>query len=63
MLPLMFQDLNDKFSGEIENISAVLFPDQYFTCPVKCLSCERRCNGSMGHLKEGLRHSCAQRCR
>jgi len=57
------KDLNDKFSGEIENISAVLFPDQYFTCPVKCLSCERRCNGSMGHLKEGLRHSCAQRCR
>ncbi|PSN51709.1 Zinc finger FYVE domain-containing protein 1 [Blattella germanica] len=55
--------LNDKFSGEIENISPVLFPDQYFTCPVKCMSCERRCESSMGHLKEGLLHSCAHRCR
>lgn len=55
--------LNDKFSGEIENISPVLFPDQYFTCPVKCLSCERRCESSMGHLKEGMPHTCAHRCR
>ncbi|KAJ4445116.1 hypothetical protein ANN_06915 [Periplaneta americana] len=55
--------LNDKFSGEIENVSPVLFPDQYFTCPVKCLSCERRCESSMGHLKEGMPHSCAYRCR
>ncbi|XP_067011920.1 zinc finger FYVE domain-containing protein 1 isoform X2 [Anabrus simplex] len=55
--------LNDKFSGEIENTAPVLFPDQYFTCPVKCLSCEKRCDRSMGHLKEGLQHSCAARCR
>ncbi|XP_021913704.1 zinc finger FYVE domain-containing protein 1-like isoform X2 [Zootermopsis nevadensis] len=55
--------LNDKFNGELENSSVVLFPDQYFTCPIKCSSCERRCESSMGHLKDGLHHSCAQRCR
>lgn len=49
--------LNDKFSGEIENFSNGLFPDQYFTCPVKCLSCGCRCSNSMGHLREGKPHS------
>ncbi|KAG7198693.1 hypothetical protein KM043_001690 [Ampulex compressa] len=49
--------LNDKFSGEIENFSNILFPDQYFTCPVKCLSCGCRCCNSMGHLREGKPHS------
>lgn len=49
--------LNDKFSGEIENVSNVLFPDQYFTCPVKCLSCGCRCRNSMGHIREGKPHS------
>jgi zinc finger FYVE domain-containing protein 1 len=63
MLLFIFQVLNDRFSGELENNSAVLFPDQYFTCPVKCLSCEKRCESSMGHLKEQQHHSCAQRCR
>lgn len=48
--------LNEKFSEEIENFS-VLFPDQYFTCPTKCLSCGSRCNSSMGHLLEGKPHS------
>lgn len=48
--------LNEKFSGEIQNFS-ILFPDQYFTCPVKCLSCGSRCNNSMGHLLEGKPHS------
>lgn len=48
--------LNDKFSGEIENVANILFPDQYFTCSVKCLSCGCRCNNSMGHLREGKPH-------
>ncbi|XP_043285149.1 zinc finger FYVE domain-containing protein 1-like isoform X2 [Venturia canescens] len=48
--------LNDKFSGEISNVSSVLFPDQYFTCPVKCLSCDCRCTNSMGHVREGKPH-------
>ncbi|GLH11699.1 Lateral signaling target protein 2 homolog [Gryllus bimaculatus] len=55
--------LNDKFSGEIANTAPVLFPDQYFTCPVTCMSCEQRCDRSMGHLKEGLAHCSAARCR
>ncbi|XP_012278735.1 zinc finger FYVE domain-containing protein 1 isoform X2 [Orussus abietinus] len=55
--------LNDKFCGEIENISNILFPDQYFTCPVKCLSCGCRCHNSMGHLREGKPHTSDSRCR
>ncbi|XP_011308118.1 zinc finger FYVE domain-containing protein 1-like [Fopius arisanus] len=55
--------LNEKFSGEIQSISNVLFPDQYFTCPVKCLSCDCRCRNSMGHLKEGKPHLSNTRCR
>lgn len=54
--------LNDKFSGEIENVSNILFPDQYFTCPVKCLSCFGRCQNSMGHLLEGKPHCSNNRC-
>ncbi|XP_068993366.1 zinc finger FYVE domain-containing protein 1 isoform X2 [Neodiprion pinetum] len=55
--------LNDKFSGEIENLSNILFPDQYFTCTVKCLSCDCRCINSMGHLREGKPHASDSRCR
>ncbi|XP_058809762.1 zinc finger FYVE domain-containing protein 1-like [Phymastichus coffea] len=55
--------LNDKFSGEIENVTNILFPDQYFTCPVKCFSCSSRCENSMGHIREGKPHRSDQRCR
>lgn len=51
------RSLNDRFSNEIENLSDSLFPYQYFTCPVKCLSCGNGCNNSMGHLREGKSHS------
>ncbi|XP_043522178.1 zinc finger FYVE domain-containing protein 1-like isoform X2 [Frieseomelitta varia] len=54
--------LNEKFSGEMEDFS-ILFPDQYFTCPVKCLSCGSRCNSSMGHLLEGKAHTSENKCR
>lgn len=55
--------LNEKFSGEMENFSNTLFPDQYFTCSVKCLSCGSRCSNSMGHLLEGKPHSSNTKCR
>ncbi|XP_076167433.1 zinc finger FYVE domain-containing protein 1 isoform X2 [Ptiloglossa arizonensis] len=55
--------LNDKFSEKIENFSNILFPKQYFTCPIKCLSCGCRCSNNMGHLHEEKPHSCNTRCR
>ncbi|KAG8042234.1 hypothetical protein G9C98_004868 [Cotesia typhae] len=55
--------LNDKFSGAIENNSNHLFSDQYFTCQVKCRSCDSRCRNSMGHLREGIPHCSDIKCR
>ncbi|XP_071442094.1 zinc finger FYVE domain-containing protein 1-like [Hetaerina americana] len=48
--------LNEKFNGEIENSAPMFFSDEYFTCPAKCLSCGCRCQGSMGHLRDGQPH-------
>lgn len=53
----ILKNLNDQLSSETESVSNTLFPDQYFTCPVKCLSCENGCNNSMGHLRDGKPHS------
>ncbi|XP_014602325.1 PREDICTED: zinc finger FYVE domain-containing protein 1-like isoform X2 [Polistes canadensis] len=56
--------LNDKFSAENTNLSNIIFSDQYFSCPVKCLSCGCRCSNSMGHLRDGKPHSNTNtRCR
>jgi len=55
--------LNDKFSGRLDNKGPPLFPDQYFTCPAVCLSCERRCDLSMGHLGENQPHTNNHKCR
>ncbi|KAJ8684076.1 hypothetical protein QAD02_019868 [Eretmocerus hayati] len=55
--------LNDKFSGDIKNIPSITFPDQYFTCPAKCFSCDSRCQVSMGHVREGKPHASDARCR
>ncbi|CAH0392795.1 unnamed protein product [Bemisia tabaci] len=55
--------LNDKFSGELEDKNQLYFPDQYFTCSATCLSCEKRCERSMGHVKEGVSHHCSCKCR
>ncbi|XP_046688735.1 zinc finger FYVE domain-containing protein 1-like [Homalodisca vitripennis] len=55
--------LNEKFSGRMSDEQTSLFPDQYFTCSVVCLACDRRCNGSMGHLNENLPHSNSYKCR
>ncbi|XP_046384090.1 zinc finger FYVE domain-containing protein 1-like [Ischnura elegans] len=54
--------LNEKFNGEIKDSAPVLFSDEYFTCPSKCLSCGYRCQGSMGHLRDGQPHSCDVLC-
>lgn len=59
----MLKSLNDQFSSEMDNLSSSLFPYEYFTCPVKCLSCDNGCNNSMGHLREGKSHSSNTRCK
>ncbi|XP_065210215.1 zinc finger FYVE domain-containing protein 1-like isoform X2 [Planococcus citri] len=61
---LTLKALNDKFSGDIESTTQeIMFPDQYFTCPVRCLSCETRCSCSMGHLNENLPHTSGSKCK
>ncbi|KAM7347174.1 zinc finger FYVE domain-containing protein 1-like isoform 2-T2 [Cochliomyia hominivorax] len=52
--------LNKKFSGEISENSINPFPEQYFTCPILCASCNRRCQRSMGH--DGEAHLNSQPC-
>lgn len=53
----MLKNLNDEFSSETESFSSTLFPEQYFVCPVKCLSCDNGCTNSIGHLREGKPHN------
>lgn len=58
------QVLQDKFSGEISEEALPAFPDEYFTCSTRCLSCMVRCGSSMNHEKAGIPHSCTTtRCR
>nr|XP_037274458.1 zinc finger FYVE domain-containing protein 1-like isoform X2 [Rhipicephalus microplus] len=52
--------LNEKFNGDIDNTVPSTFPDQYFTCPLSCLSCDARCNKTMNHQDDHLN---AMRCR
>lgn len=52
--------LNKKFAGEIIEKSINPFPEQYFTCPIYCDSCNRRCQRSMGH--DGDNHLNSQPC-
>lgn len=51
--------LNEKFSGEISKTIPSTFPDQYFTCPVVCISCSARCNKTMNHRDS---HGCSRKC-
>ncbi|XP_039294363.1 zinc finger FYVE domain-containing protein 1 [Nilaparvata lugens] len=55
--------LNDKFSGAISTQTEALCLDQYFTCGSVCLSCEGRCQRSMGHTADGTPHSSSKKCR
>ncbi|KAL6257459.1 hypothetical protein P5V15_011030 [Pogonomyrmex californicus] len=60
----ILKDLNDQFSNgkETKVLSKHLFPD-YFSCPVKCLSCGDSCTSSIRHLREGKPHSSNNTCR
>lgn len=60
---LSLQVLNDKFNGVMVSNSQMLFPDQYFTCPMQCVSCERRCDKSMGHINDSIPHCSSHKCR
>jgi len=53
----ILKSLSNQSSSEANNFSNTLFPDQYYTCLVKCLSCGSRCNKNMGHIREGKPHS------
>ncbi|XP_022086002.1 zinc finger FYVE domain-containing protein 1-like [Acanthaster planci] len=55
--------LNDKFSGEIDATVPSTFPDEYFTCSDRCLSCDARCGRTMNHSKDNLPHQSESRCR
>lgn len=46
------QVLNLKFSGEIVENAVNSFPEEYFTCPIRCTSCNERCQRTMGHDAE-----------
>lgn len=54
--------LNDKFNGSIKQ-GTEIFPDEYFTCPVACLSCGSRCQSSMGHDGSTADHKSDSKCR
>ncbi|RWS03710.1 Zinc finger FYVE domain-containing protein 1-like protein, partial [Dinothrombium tinctorium] len=55
--------LNEKFSGDLERSVPSTFPDEYFTCCAKCLSCGNRCINSMNHVNEGISHKTAAKCK
>lgn len=44
--------LNNRFSGTITANLPPTFPDEYFTCPERCLSCDARCVHTMNHTEK-----------
>ncbi|XP_018794630.1 PREDICTED: zinc finger FYVE domain-containing protein 1-like isoform X1 [Bactrocera latifrons] len=54
--------LNTKFSGEITEETINPFPEQFFTCPVRCEACNQRCQRSMGHMSDGDGHMNQNQC-
>ncbi|XP_053577779.1 zinc finger FYVE domain-containing protein 1 isoform X2 [Bombina bombina] len=59
------QSLSERFSGDIpeDQISVTsFFPDEYFTCSMRCLSCRARCKNGMNHLKDGIPHEAEGLC-
>ncbi|KAG8448744.1 hypothetical protein GDO86_015710, partial [Hymenochirus boettgeri] len=59
------QRLTECFSGNIVeaqiNVTSV-FPDEYFTCSLRCLSCQSPCKNRMNHLKDGVPHQANSLC-
>eukprot|EP00794_Sanderia_malayensis_P020377 gene20377-22386_t len=65
-LPIIFNALtllNEKFAGDIDNLIPSSFPDAYFTCQAKCQSCSGRCECSMSHERDDIKHKSTQRCK
>ncbi|KAM9468487.1 zinc finger FYVE domain-containing protein 1 [Clarias gariepinus] len=59
------QALSDRFSGEIPDDKIIMysfFPDEYFTCPSVCLSCNIRCKNGMNHQKDRMPHMADKLC-
>ncbi|KAM8954188.1 zinc finger FYVE domain-containing protein 1-like isoform 3-T3 [Pelodytes ibericus] len=59
------QRLTEQFSGNIPEGQIPVtsfFPDEYFTCCVRCLSCRSRCKNRMNHLKDGVPHQAEGLC-
>ncbi|KAM3911292.1 zinc finger FYVE domain-containing protein 1-like [Leptodactylus fuscus] len=53
------QSLSERFSGDIPDEQLHItsfFPDEYFTCSLRCLSCRARCKNRMNHFKDGVPH-------
>ncbi|XP_041468091.1 zinc finger FYVE domain-containing protein 1-like [Lytechinus variegatus] len=55
--------LNDKFSGAIDREVPSPFPDEYFTCSTRCLSCNARCTNTMNHIQDNIIHENLSRCK
>ncbi|KAG8537772.1 hypothetical protein GDO81_023872, partial [Engystomops pustulosus] len=59
------QSLSERFSGDIPDEQVHItsfFPDEYFTCSLRCLSCRSRCKNRMNHLKDGVPHQADGLC-
>ncbi|XP_075043190.1 zinc finger FYVE domain-containing protein 1-like [Mixophyes fleayi] len=59
------QSLSERFSGDIPEEQVHItsfFPDEYFTCSLRCLSCRSRCKNRMNHLKDSVPHQADGLC-
>ncbi|XP_040577741.1 zinc finger FYVE domain-containing protein 1 [Lepeophtheirus salmonis] len=45
----ILEAFNQKFTGEISPTSQTSFSEAYFTCPVTCLSCNKKCSKPKDH--------------
>lgn len=54
-------ELNEKFSGDLEN-TQYTFHELHFTCDMICEVCNRRCENTKNHLKDGIEHKNESAC-
>lgn len=47
--------LNEKFSGDINGVQYTLH-EQHFTCNMACEACNKRCENTKDHAKDGVEH-------
>lgn len=55
----MLEALNRRFSDQLPTVQGTTFVEEYFTCPIKCRSCQARCRRSTNHVADGLPHETA----